>query len=84
MQENLEKYRINLESLYLEILFKRGIYPMKNLKIIKEIEKLRQEMIVYYLKEDMEGAVKISQQLDRKIYDYLISSEGSIANRQNT
>lgn len=44
-------------------------------ELAEEIEMLREQMVQFYLKDDVQNAVKTSQHLDQKIYDYLVLTQ---------
>lgn len=48
---------------------------MRTEDLVQEIEDLRTQMVSYYLKDDLENAIKTSQLLDQKIYCFLLQSQ---------
>lgn len=51
---------------------------MSKAELAYEIESLRMQMVNSYLEDDLENALRLSQELDQTIYRYvLISTQGN-------
>lgn len=49
---------------------------MTKAELVFEIELLRDKMVNSFMEDDLENALKLSQQLDQKIYRYVMTSQG--------
>ena len=52
-----------------------GVTRMNKQKILDDIEELREKMVEYYLKDDLDNAHRISRILDHKIYIYISATK---------